>query len=105
MCWANYANYSTQIADPAMSYWLQVVVAAPAHSGIAGPLTYRSELPLTPGSLVRVPLGRREVLGVVWGHFDGSGSLLEMQTKNIVGALDGLAPLHSHWQALINFSH
>ena len=87
-----------------MSYWLQVVVAAPAHSGIAGPLTYRSELPLTPGSLVRVPLGRREVLGVVWGHFDGSGSLLEMQTKNIVGALDGLAPLHSHWQALINFT-
>ncbi len=29
-------------------------------------LSYRSELSLTPGSLVRVPLGAREVLGVVW---------------------------------------
>ena len=49
-----------------MSYWLQVVVATPVHSAIAGPLTYRCELPLRPGTLVRVPLGRREVLGVVW---------------------------------------
>jgi primosomal protein N' (replication factor Y) len=49
-----------------MRYWLQVVVATPAHSAIAGPLTYRSELPLSPGTLVRVPLGKREVMGVVW---------------------------------------
>ena len=48
-----------------MSHWLQVVVATPAHSAIAGPLTYRSELPHCPGTLVRVPFGRREVLGVV----------------------------------------
>ena len=47
-----------------MSHWLQVVVAAPAHSSIAGPLTYQSESPLAPGALVRVPLGKREVLGV-----------------------------------------
>ena len=87
-----------------MSYWLQVVVAAPAYSAIAGPLTYRSELPLTPGTLVRVPLGKREVLGVVWGHAEGGGDLLEIQTKSIVGALDGLAPLHHCWQALVNFT-
>ena len=47
-------------------FWLRIVVAAPAHSGIGGPLTYRSELPLAPGQLVRVPLGRREVLGLDW---------------------------------------
>ena len=87
-----------------MSSWLQVVVAAPAYSAIAGPLTYRSELPLTPGTLVRVPLGKREVLGVVWSHFDDGGDLLEIQTKSIIGALDGLAPLHAHWQALVNFT-
>ena len=104
MCWANYANYFTQASDCSMSFWLQVVVAAPAYSAIAGPLTYRSELPLTPGTLVRVPLGKREVLGVVWGHSESGGALLEMQAKSIVGALDGLAPLHTHWQALVNFT-
>ncbi len=87
-----------------MSFWLQVVVAAPAYSSIAGPLTYRSELPLTPGTLVRAPLGKREVLGVVWGNATSSGDLLEMQTKSIIGALEGLAPLHIDWQSLVNFT-
>ena len=49
-----------------MSFWPGVVVATPAHSGVGGILSYRSESPLTPGALVRVPLGSREVLGVVW---------------------------------------
>ena len=53
---------------------------------------------------MRVPLGKREVLGVVWGHQDGSGALLEMQTKSIAGVLDGLSPLHDHWRALISFT-
>ena len=87
-----------------MTHWLSVVVAAPAHSGIGGPLTYRSELPLAPGTMVRVPLGKREVLGVVWGNALSSGDLLEMQTKSIAGALDGLAPLDADWRALINFT-
>ena len=104
MCWANYANYFTHALGWLMSYWLQVVVAAPAHSGIAGPLTYRSELPLTAGTLVRVPLGKREVLGVVWGQADSSGDLLVGQTKSIMGALDGLAPLHTDWLTLVNFT-
>ncbi len=87
-----------------MTCWLHVVVATPAHSTVAGPLTYRSESPLTPGTMVRVPLGKREVLGVVWGNADDSGGLLEMQTKNIVGVLDGLTPLSANWRALINFT-
>ena len=87
-----------------MTHWLSVVVAAPAHSAVAGPLTYRSELPLESGSLVRVPLGKREVLGVVWGSATDSGKLLEMQTKNIAGVLDGLAPLNTNWRALVSFT-
>ena len=87
-----------------MTYWLQVVVAAPRHSAIAVPLTYQSELPLAPGTLVRVPLGKREVLGVVWGKAAGSGDLLEMQTKSIAGALEGLAPLGTDWLSLVNFT-
>ena len=87
-----------------MTHWLQVVVAAPRHSAIAVPLTYQSELPLAPGTLVRVPLGKREVLGVVWGNAAGSGDLLEIQTKSIAGALEGLAPLGTDWLSLVNFT-
>lgn len=87
-----------------MSYWLQVVVAAPAHSSIAGPLTYQSELPLAAGSLVRVPLGKREVLGVVWETIADSGALLEMQTRHVAGALEGLPPLSATWRKLVMFT-
>ncbi len=54
-----------------MNHWISVAVQTPAHSSVAGPLTYRSELPLPPGTLVRAPLGSREVLGIVWSPADG----------------------------------
>ena len=76
----------------------------PAHSALAGPLIYRSELALAPGTLVRVPLGKREVLGVVWGQGEGSGDLLEMQTKSIAGVLTDLTPLNANWRALVGFT-
>ena len=87
-----------------MTHWPKVVVATPAHSAVAGPLTYRSELPLAPGTLVRVPLGKREVLGVVWESATDRGDLLEMQTKNIAGVLDGLPLLDTYWQTLVSFT-
>ena len=104
MCWANYANNFTHFSARQMTCWLQVVVAAPVYSAIAEPLTYRSELPLAPGTLVRVPLGKREVLGVVWGSAADSGELMEMQTKSIAGVLDGLTPLNANWRALVSFT-
>ena len=115
-----------------MSYWLQVVVATPAHSAIAGPLTYSSESLLSPGTLVRVPLGKREVLGVVWEVLPDSGDLPEVQTvaptllasrsslppegavspwggpavktRPIISVLDGLAPLSATWRKLVAFT-
>jgi primosomal protein N' (replication factor Y) (superfamily II helicase) len=87
-----------------MSYWLQVAVAAPAHSSIAGPLTYQSEFPLAVGSLARVPLGKREVLGVVWEAIADSGALLELQTRHVAGALEGLPPLSATWRKLVMFT-
>ena len=87
-----------------MTCWLSVVVATPAYSAVAGPLTYRSELPLVPGTLVRVPLSKREVLGVVWEVLPDSGGLPEAQTRNIAGALEGLAPLPASWRALVSFT-
>ncbi len=87
-----------------MSHWLQIAVAAPAHSSIAGPLTYQSESPLPVGSLVRVPLGKREVLGVVWEVLPDSGALLEMQTRHVAGVLEGLPPLSATWRKLVQFT-
>ncbi|MDB5843297.1 MAG: primosomal protein [Polaromonas sp.] len=87
-----------------MSHWLQIVVATPAHSAIAGPLTYRSAAPLSAGTLVRVPFGRREVLGVVWDTLADCGEMPEENIRDIAGALEGLGPLSSTWRQLVAFT-
>jgi primosomal protein N' (replication factor Y) len=87
-----------------MSHWLDIVVATPAHSSVAGPLTYASESPLAPGQLVRVPLGRREVLGVVWAERDGADHLSAGQAKSVAAVLDGVDPLSGGWRELIGFT-
>ena len=43
---------------------VRVAVDTPQHSGLTGPLDYLSEQALAPGSLVRVPLGKRELAKV-----------------------------------------
>jgi primosomal protein N' (replication factor Y) (superfamily II helicase) len=88
-----------------MSHRLAVVVPTPAHSSISGPLSYLSELPLAPGTLVRVPLGRREVLGVVWDETPGAiSNPSAAQEKTVAGILDAIAPLASAWRQLVTFS-
>ena len=74
----------------------------PAHSGVGDLLSYASDAPLAPGTLVRVPLGRREVLGVIW---DGAAALPEgMSARPIAGVLGGIAPLDAHWRRLVAFA-
>ncbi len=87
-----------------MTCWLGIVVATPAHSQVAGALTYASDLPLQPGTLVRVPLGKREVLGVVWELLPDRGDLPLSQARSVLGALDGLAPLSATWRRLVAFT-
>ena len=88
-----------------MRQTLPVVVPTPAHSTVAGPLTYLSEFPLAPGTLVRVPLGQREVCGVVWDASAGGGTQLDSAQLRAVGAvLDGLPPLSAGWRELVTFS-
>jgi primosomal protein N' (replication factor Y) len=87
-----------------MTYWLGIVVATPAHSNVAGALTYASESALAPGALVRVPLGKREVLGVVWKILPDSGDLPPAQARSVLGVLDGLAPLSATWRQLVAFT-
>jgi primosomal protein N' (replication factor Y) len=84
---------------------LSVVVPTPGHSSLAGPLSYGSEFPLAPGTLVRVPLGRREVLGVVWDAPNAVEQAVQPQDiKRIVGVLEGIDPLGKSWQDLVSFA-
>ena len=83
---------------------LAVVVPTPAHSSVAGPLTYRSELALAPGTLLRVPLGRREVLGVVWdAEPDALPADSGIAERDVAGALEGIPPLSRQWRELVTF--
>ena len=87
-----------------MTHLLNVVVALPAHSALTGPLSYLSERALAPGTLVRAPLGKREVLGVVWDSATSSGDVPQLQIKGIAGTLSDLAPLNARWRALVSFT-
>ncbi len=86
-----------------MSHRLSVVVATPAHSGLRGPLSYRSESALAPGTLVRVPLGKREVLGVVWDTVSEPAPE-GVEERSIAAALDALPPLSPSWCRLVAFA-
>ncbi|HEY8049588.1 MAG TPA: primosomal protein N' [Ramlibacter sp.] len=85
-----------------MPHRVDVLVPTPAHSAIAGALTYTSERALGPGTLVRVPLGKREVLGIVWNaaQNDAAG----IATREIASVLEGIEPLSPNWQQLVNFA-
>ncbi|MDM4768104.1 primosomal protein N' [Pelomonas sp. SE-A7] len=86
---------------------LRVAVDAPQHSGLTGPLDYAGEQALAPGSLVRVPLGARELLGVVWppGRAEASGEAFALdQLRPISASLDALPPLSPAWCSLVEFA-
>ena len=82
---------------------IRVAVDAPQHSGISGPLDYLSEVTLHPGSLVRVPLGRRELMGIVWPGAS-SGAVDAALLRPILGSLEGLPPLSALWCQLVEFA-
>ncbi len=81
---------------------LRVAVETPHHTGVSAPLTYTSECLLSPGTLVRAPLGRREVPGVVWrggGDADDVAGL-----RPLAQALRSLPPMTSAWCELVEFA-
>jgi primosomal protein N' (replication factor Y) (superfamily II helicase) len=83
-----------------VGHLVSVVVPTPAHSGVTA-LSYVSESPLALGTLLRVPLGRREVLGVVWETEQAPG---DIEPKRIAGVLDGLSPVTPGWRQLVSFA-
>ena len=99
-----------------MSHIVSVIVHTPAHSGLVDVLSYASEEVLPPGTLVRVPLGKRELLGVVWDatHLDDvatskdasekSTDKTELALRPIASVLGGITPLNTHWCDLVRFA-
>ena len=89
-----------------MTHLLSVLVHTPVHSQVAGPLSYRSELALPAGSLVRVPFGQREMLGVVWEAEAAPppDTFNPDKLRAIAGSLDGIAPLSPAWRQLVAFA-
>lgn len=90
---------------------VRVVVEAPLHSGLTGPLDYTCERPLAPGTLLRVPLGQREVPGVVWPtaadnpcDAPSSATISPQPLKPVAAVLDALPPLSASWCALVEFT-
>ena len=68
-------------------------------------LSYASERQLPAGTLVRVPLGSREVLGVVWDAGPATAALPEgAALRAIAAVLEGVAPLDLHWRRLVAFA-
>ncbi len=84
---------------------VHVALHAPSHSGVGELLSYASPEALPPGTLVRVPFGTREVLGVVWDSDEATGELPEGATmRAIAGVLAGVAPLDAPWRRLVGFA-
>ncbi len=89
-----------------MPHQLQVLVHTPVHSQVAGPLTYLSDIALPAGTLVRVPLGKRELLGVVWdAPINVAASTLDpAKLRPIADTLDAIALLNPAWRQLVTFA-
>ncbi|WP_350296166.1 primosomal protein N' [Limnohabitans sp. Rim8] len=94
-----------------MTLWLDIAVQTPAHSQIGGLLTYRhvrqsSETGMpTEGALVRVPLGSRSLLGVIWAIHDSPPADLRADSvRDIEGLLEGIAPLPAVWRQMVQFA-
>lgn len=87
-----------------MLHRISVMVHTPAHSNIAGALTYVSETPLAPGTLVRVPLGSRDTLGVVWDTDDNTTPPPDHALKPVSSVLTGIPALGDAWRQVVSFA-
>jgi primosomal protein N' (replication factor Y) len=91
---------------------IAVAVETPRHSAVGGLLDYASEQPLAPGTLLHVPLGRRQVPGIVWDRAEpapaadaaASDELPESELRPVAAALASLPPLDAEWRALVGFA-
>ncbi|MBQ0961481.1 primosomal protein N' [Ideonella sp. 4Y11] len=83
---------------------VSVAVETPQYAGLAPCLDYLSEQPLLPGTLVRVPLGKRDVPGLVWDVDPDAAPCDDRLLKPVSEVLQALPPLDGPWRRLIDFS-
>ncbi|UXH78828.1 primosomal protein N' [Roseateles amylovorans] len=84
---------------------VRVAVDAPQHSGLTGPLDYLGPQDLAPGTIVKVGLGRRESIGIVWDAAAvDEDALAESELRPIGQALESLPPLSDRWRRLLEFA-
>ncbi len=79
-----------------------VAVEAPLHAGLDSLLTYRCERTLAAGTFVRVPLGRREVAGIVWSATSPEAPSQDL--REIVEVCAAIAPFPASWRGLVEFA-
>ena len=77
--------------------------AAPRYSAVGGLLDYASEHTLLLGTLVRAPLGRRDVPGIVWQR-GAEGAPPVAGLRSLTAVLSSLPPLADDWRELIDFA-
>jgi len=82
---------------------ISVAVETPRHSAVGGLLDYTTEQPLAPGTLLSVPLGRRQTPGIVWAQAP-AGAPPGVELRPVIAALTSLPPLDAAWRALIDFA-
>ena len=107
MTLASVATGGRQPAVPgrAAPFIVEVAVDAPRHAEIAGPLSYQAPSEWPPGTVVRVPLGKREVTGIVWGcRPDDEAPSAARALRPAVEALEALPALPDTWRALVEFA-
>jgi len=80
-----------------------VAVETPQHAGLTATLDYHCEHTLPPGTMVRVPLGRRQVPGMVWDRAAGA-ALDAAKIKPIADVLAAIPPLPAPWRQLVAFA-
>ena len=83
---------------------ISVLVPTPAYSRLTGPLTYETEEDVQVGCLVRVPLGQRDTLGLVWHQAPEQPPTSSPTLKIIHSVLYGIPPLSANWLKLIDFA-
>ncbi len=89
------------IFAPSLVY---VAVHTPLHSKVGALLSYTHTQALPPGTLVRVPLGARQLIGVVWTSTGQTPPPAGVALKPIAEVLTALPPLPASWQALVAFT-
>jgi primosomal protein N' (replication factor Y) (superfamily II helicase) len=97
------------VSDPRAAASVSVAVDAPLHSGMPPLLDYSCERNLPPGTLLRVPLGKRQVPGLVWPPAEGARPAAQhdagkQELRPVAEVLQSLPPLLESWCRLVSFA-